>query len=47
LDDFATDFITLVQKSGFRVHSIPSTKTTNRVNDFAKSKGETTKEVLA
>jgi biopolymer transport protein ExbB len=47
LDDFATDFITLVQKSGFRVHTIPSTKTANRVNDFAKSKSETTKEVLA
>jgi biopolymer transport protein ExbB len=47
LDDFATDFITLVQKSGFRVHTIPTTKAANRVNDFTKSKSETTKEVLA
>lgn len=55
LDDFATDFITLVQKSGFRVHSIPTIKTANRVHDFAatkdfgatKAKTESTKEVLA
>jgi biopolymer transport protein ExbB len=49
LDDFATDFITLVQKSGFRVHTIPTTKATSRVNDFAapKAKSEAGKEVLA
>jgi biopolymer transport protein ExbB len=49
LDDFATDFITLVQKSGFRVHSIPTTKTTNRVNDFSatKAKSDSNQEVLA
>jgi biopolymer transport protein ExbB len=49
LDDFATDFITLVQKSGFRVHSIPTTKTTSRVNDFSapKAKSDSSKEVLA
>ena len=48
LDDFATDFITLVQKSGFRVHSIPTTKTTSRVNDFTapKAKSDSGKEVL-
>lgn len=49
LDDFATDFITLVQKSGFRIHSAPTTKTANRVNDFAsvKTKSDSSKEVLA
>jgi biopolymer transport protein ExbB len=49
LDDFATDFITLVQKSGFRVNSIASAKTTNRTNDFstAKIKSDSAKEVLA
>src|SRR4051812_39384246 len=47
LDDFATDFITLVQKSGFRVHSIPTAKTASRVNDFAKAKTDASnKEVL-
>lgn len=49
LDDFATDFITLVQKSGFRINSITSTKTANRTNDFstAKIKSDSAKEVLA
>ena len=51
LDDFATDFITLVQKSGFRVHGSPAPKSTSRVNDFAAPKAKTTsdstKEVLA
>ena len=52
LDDFATDFITLVQKSGFRIHSTPTTKTGNRVNEFTgnqldASKSNSTKEVLA
>ncbi len=55
LDDFATDFITLVQKSGFRVNSAPSTKATGRTKDFANAKiksdtannSDTTKEVLA
>lgn len=49
LDDFATDFITLVQKSGFRVHATPAIKSTSRSNDFAtpKVKSESPKEVLA
>lgn len=49
LDDFATDFITLVQKSGFRVHTIPTTKTSSRANDFTgvKTKSDSGKEVLA
>lgn len=47
LDDFATDFITLVQKSGFRVHVTPNAKTTSRAITDAKSKLDSAKEVLA
>ncbi|HWV15560.1 MAG TPA: MotA/TolQ/ExbB proton channel family protein [Cellvibrio sp.] len=49
LDDFATDFITLVQKSGFRVHSIPNVKSTSRSKDFsaAKTNTDASNEVLA
>ena len=49
LDDFATDFITLVQKSGFRVHSSPSVKASNRSKEFAvpKAKNDASNEVLA
>jgi len=50
LDDFATDFITLVQKSGFRVNSIAPSKTTvHRANEFSTSatKSGVAKEVTA
>lgn len=56
LDDFATDFITLGQKSGFRLApSAANTKPASRTNDFgtakdfgaAKAKNESAKEVLA
>lgn len=51
LDDFATDFITLVQKSGFRVHSLSASVTTAKTNsrtaDFTGTKSDSTKEVLA
>jgi biopolymer transport protein ExbB len=47
LDDFATDFITLVQKSGFRVHSISTAKTSSRTTDFTTAKIDSSKEVLA
>lgn len=48
LDDFATDFVTLVQKSGFRVHTTPNTKNV-RTTEFStgKTKAEHTNEVLA
>ena len=46
LDDFATDFITLVQKSGFRVHTISNVKATSRVSIDNIPKNDLPKEVL-
>ncbi len=48
LDDFATDFITLVQKSGFRVEKMPTAKAVHRAKDFTSTeiKSDITKEVL-
>jgi biopolymer transport protein ExbB len=50
LDDFATDFITLVQKSGFRIHDLPATKaarSTEKSFSNESSKSISGKEVLA
>ncbi|MES2673740.1 MAG: MotA/TolQ/ExbB proton channel family protein [Pseudomonadota bacterium] len=50
LDDFATDFITLVQKSGFRVHSLTTAKSASAKAvklESANHKLDTNQEVLA
>ena len=46
LDDFATDFITLVQKSGFRIHHLPTAKAA-RTTEKSTSSHDSTQEVLA
>jgi len=49
LDDFATDFITLVQKSGFRIETPAGHTVKHRANTFTATsvKSDNTKEVLA
>jgi biopolymer transport protein ExbB len=48
LDDFATDFITLVQKSGFRIHSLPAKSSAAKAAvKVDATKHHTNEEVLA